>query len=519
MVEIKVYIGDKVLKGSAGDNLGDILARERLIPLPCGGRGICGLCRIRIIEGEVSPPSKYERMFGYTGSIRLACQTRVYSDVKIELMPGISKPVKRETLDITPRVLNPLLKSLGEGFIEIPGYRLGVKTIAGRFLLVDIGTTKTAYQVVKYDGSTLYEDAVFTPLMEYGSDIITRLTKALEKDSVREEMSSRLRDLVKDIATRHGAEAALVAGNSVMESIFFNLPLESLAEYPFNPPVKGPVATYIGDMPVIGLPMIEGFLGGDAYADLIASLELNLDTPYLLIDLGTCAEVFIVDSGVIYATSTPSGPAFETGITRGSMIFQGGVYDIRLVKIESGKPVFEYKYYGQPSGILGPALITLLSELKRHGIIDVTGRIIKNLASIHGGVKAIPIDESEGLYITQTDIRELQKAIAAVKSAIRVLLREAGLASNDLKNVIVAGNFGANLKISDAIEVGLLPSVDEDKVLPVGNMVLPGLKVSLMNGDYIVNYREVEGKIKFIDLPRTKNYMEIWADSLKLTSL
>lgn len=55
----------------------------------CAGRGDCGLCHIRILEGEASPPIDQERR-GLSREyldqgFRLACQTRPLTDLRVSL--------------------------------------------------------------------------------------------------------------------------------------------------------------------------------------------------------------------------------------------------------------------------------------------------------------------------------------------------------------------------------------------------------------------------------------------------
>ncbi|WP_434731562.1 ASKHA domain-containing protein [Thermogladius sp. KZ2Tp1] len=519
MSEVNIVVGNRVLRGVSGGNLGEILAKNGVIALPCGGRGLCGLCRVVVKKGSTSPPSKYERALGYTGPVRLACQTRVLSDVEVELFPGLAKPVRINTVVVNPRRVEPVVTKVKPRLFRVLDRVVELTTDLQRALLVDLGTTKTAYQVVDLEGDVLAEDSVFTPLQDYGADIITRLTKALEDKRYMDDMTTRLRGLVSEIADKHNAGLVLLAGNSVMESIFFGLKLDSLAEYPYQPPTRGPILDSLGGRLVLGFPMLHGYLGGDAYADLVATLELRLETPYLLIDIGTNTEIFLVKEEVVYGTSTPSGPAFETGVSRGSTIVQGGVYEARIDRLENGRPVFSYKYLVSTSGILGPALVSIVADLRRHGLVDENGKFTTGYATIEGGLKVFYIDPSKDLYVSQLDVRNLQKAVAAVKSGIRILMREAGVSSSDLRQVVVAGSFGAALDLEDAMAIGLVPQVDRERVLVVGNLVLPGLRVAFLDREYLVDFREIAGKMLFVELPKVADYMNVWIDSLRLSPL
>ena len=44
----------------------------------CGGIGICGRCRVTIVDGTVSPPTRFE-----TTEKRLACQAIVMGDCTV----------------------------------------------------------------------------------------------------------------------------------------------------------------------------------------------------------------------------------------------------------------------------------------------------------------------------------------------------------------------------------------------------------------------------------------------------
>ncbi|MEI8132606.1 MAG: 2Fe-2S iron-sulfur cluster-binding protein [Leptolinea sp.] len=57
----------------------------------CGGMGSCGACRVRLMSGDITPPTRVEideiSSTDLRAGIRLACQTWVRSDVKIYIPP------------------------------------------------------------------------------------------------------------------------------------------------------------------------------------------------------------------------------------------------------------------------------------------------------------------------------------------------------------------------------------------------------------------------------------------------
>ena len=86
----KITVNDeRELTVDGGGSLLSVLAGEKLfIPSACGGRGTCGLCKLKVLEGagpllptEEPYLDKNER----ESNVRLACQVKVRNDLKIEI--------------------------------------------------------------------------------------------------------------------------------------------------------------------------------------------------------------------------------------------------------------------------------------------------------------------------------------------------------------------------------------------------------------------------------------------------
>lgn len=80
---------DKQLTVQGGKSLLSVLAEEKIfIPSACGGRGTCGLCKLKVLEGggtllptEEPYLDKQER----ESNVRLSCQVKVRNDMQIEV--------------------------------------------------------------------------------------------------------------------------------------------------------------------------------------------------------------------------------------------------------------------------------------------------------------------------------------------------------------------------------------------------------------------------------------------------
>lgn len=107
MVKVTFHQGSEVWisQGEVGQRIFDI-AHQVAAPVQtiCNGVGSCIQCKVKVLEGEVSPPTPLERdrlgnIFHITQE-RLACQgTLVASDLKLE----IPLPRKRRSRFVPPK--------------------------------------------------------------------------------------------------------------------------------------------------------------------------------------------------------------------------------------------------------------------------------------------------------------------------------------------------------------------------------------------------------------------------------
>ncbi|MDR1921721.1 MAG: ASKHA domain-containing protein, partial [Candidatus Adiutrix sp.] len=71
----------------AGETLIDVAARANLhINASCGGEGVCGRCRVELLEGALAAePGLYLSAEEYAGGLRLACRARVAGDAVVNI--------------------------------------------------------------------------------------------------------------------------------------------------------------------------------------------------------------------------------------------------------------------------------------------------------------------------------------------------------------------------------------------------------------------------------------------------
>ena len=84
------------------------------------------------------------------------------------------------------------------------------------------------------------------------------------------------------------------------------------------------------------------------------------------------------------------------------------------------------------------------------------------------------------------------------------MLRKAGIGSQDLKRVLVAGGFGSFIRRNHAQRIGLLPAdISHEKISFIGNTSLAGAKLALLS----MNARQ-----KAENLARQTEHIELSAD-------
>ena len=255
-------------------------ARDAEISLgaTCGGRGTCGKCQVRILEGPLPPPTSSENKSLSDSSLaegwRLACQYEVTAPVKVEAFfvrtrakgeaPSLERtfvlepPVLRRAAQVPPPSLErpaddagnlgaaleaggapPILRVDCLVAREIPetlraaewsvvasirgGELIGLRPLSGApvplGLAIDLGTTNIAAYLHRMDdGSLLNVFSAPNPLSAYGDDIISRLAYGSQSADRRMELQ---RVLVKavNLLAGHAARSQGLRSEDIEEMV------------------------------------------------------------------------------------------------------------------------------------------------------------------------------------------------------------------------------------------------------------------------------------------------------------
>ncbi len=516
MAEIKIHTpqGPVVFHGERGTMLDDIiLSAGVLFDRPCGGRGKCGKCRVKV-SGELSALSEVEREklspADIEEGVRLACQARVLGDAEVWFESEVAFSDKTF--------------SLGYDLSRVSG-DLG--------LAVDLGTTTVAAFVTGLsDGKVYAGNATLNLQKNYGAEVMSRLLEG-DKDpdrleelawqSVREAVAGL--QLEEDVLSR--IKRAVAVGNSAMHHLALKLPVKNLYQSPFQPHTLEP-----GDVQPVVLssiapnihsvkfaPLIGGFVGADALACfMFFSLGRETENSALAVDLGTNGEVLLAANGKLLAASTAAGPAFEAvNISCGMRAEAGAVTSVRCSDTDGVE--LDTISKTTPRGICGSGLISAVKAMEDIGVIDVSGRIADKSPLMNvkietvDGIKRVVL--AGGVYVSQSDVRELQKAKGAIRAAADILLEHAGLDPAELSRVILTGGFGGRLDPQEVLALGVLPQVPVARVLSIPNGAGMGAAM-MLDEQTFEEARDLAGRIEHVELNLDPAFMEKYVSSMML---
>jgi uncharacterized 2Fe-2S/4Fe-4S cluster protein (DUF4445 family) len=403
---------------------------------------------------------------------------------------------------------------------------------------VDIGSTTVALYLCNLrTGEMLAAESEMNPQIVYGEDVMSRIQYAIEHPDGLEKLHKAIISTLNKLLKQAAAEAFIkteeimemvLVGNSTMHHVLLNLHPKDLGLAPFVPTIHksmdikarelGLQINPSGNIHV--LPTIASFVGADTSAMIVAEEPHKQDENWLLIDVGTNAELILGNRKRLVCTSTPTGPALEGAHVEYGMRAAPGAMERVHIDEKTLEPRYKVigvdgwntdhaEFKGRVKGICGSAIIDAVAELFRAGIVDSRGKFKKDLDS-----KRIRQGESGWEYViawseetsigrdipmTQQDVRQIQLAKAALFTAARTLLNRSNMQSPD--KIILAGGFGSFIDKQKAMLIGLIPDCDLENVYAVGNAAGDGARIALLNVEKRNEIDEVTRRVERFELP------------------
>jgi uncharacterized 2Fe-2S/4Fe-4S cluster protein (DUF4445 family) len=116
--------------------------------------------------------------------------------------------------------------------------------------------------------------------------------------------------------------------------------------------------------------------------------------------------------------------------------------------------------------------------------------------------------------LCQKDVREVQLAKAAISAGISILMKELKITPSDVEGVFVAGAFGNHLNGKDAVELGLLPDMEPEKVKFIGNAALSGALAVLLSEEARLKAESLPGKVRYVEISGREDFQDVFIKNL-----
>ena len=401
-------------------------------------------------------------------------------------------------------------------------------------LAVDLGSTNIVGALIDLDtGETLGELSVLNPQVEHGEDILARTHLCLHKGSLERLQAlaiAAVNDIASQLATPAGIAAediccVCVAGNTTMAHFLLGLDPYHLCRAPYVPvanrfPIVRAAELGIGvnpAAPVIVLPNVGSYVGGDALAGVLVSGMHTRERVSLLVDIGTNAEIVVGNREFLLVGAGSAGPGLEGGVVRHGMRAAPGAIERIAIGPRTLLPTFDVIGGGRPRGVCGSGLIDLMAELFTTGIVDGRGKFVLPSPSprvvVREGTPCFVVAaaaETDGLgeiLFAQADMDNLMLSKAAMYTMLAVMTEAAGVAFDELEQFFIAGAFGAYVAADKAVTIGMVPDIPLERYQLLGNSSLEGAKRALLSVDALEAIEKIGRTMTYVEMNESREFM------------
>lgn len=421
--------------------------------------------------------------------------------------------------------------------IDIVDIELGDKTNNLYGIAVDIGTTSVVACLVDLDTNEIIDKASSgNAQIKYGADVINRIIYSTKKNGLEILRKSIIDETINPLLTKlysknniikNNVVSFVAAGNTTMSSLFLGVYTDYLRQEPYIPPfVKSPnlkakdVGLNLNDSGEVYLaPSVASYVGGDITAGILSAGIWSSEENILFIDLGTNGEIVFGNQDYMMTCACSAGPAFEGGgISCGMRASNGAIEKIDIDKV-SLKPSLKIIGDSKPVGICGSGIIDLICKLVLNGIIDRRGKINRDLISERIRFNEHDIGEyvlafkgeyniESDITVNEVDIDNFIRAKGAIYSGASTLIESLGMDYSVIDKVLIAGGIGNSLNIENSIMIGLLPDIEREKFIYIGNSSLVGSYLSLVSSDARKKLEEIGSQVTYVELSVYPTYMD-----------
>jgi uncharacterized 2Fe-2S/4Fe-4S cluster protein (DUF4445 family) len=504
------------------------------------------LCYVEIEEPDMHKPlgdmdrliSALEKEWGYKGL-----------EADFYLLPRVQKILRQGNWGVTAAIHKDDEQTAPRITALWPGLHNEAYGIA-----CDIGSTTIAMHLVSLlSGRVAASAGMQNPQIRFGEDLMSRVSYVMMNPGGEEAITKAVREAVNALVDQVCAEGkvartdildAVFVGNPVMHHFFLGIDPTELGGAPFALAVSGAIKAKTSD---IGIPLnegarlyivpcIAGHVGADAAAATLSEGPDRQDKMMLLVDVGTNAEIVLGNRKRVVACSSPTGPAFEGAeISSGQRAAPGAIERVRIdpdtlepkFKVIGAEQWSDEEGFAESAaktgitGICGSAIIEVVAEMFLSGIISEDGVIDGALAARSPRIfengrtfSYLLHDGAQRLTVTQTDVRAIQLAKAALYAGIKLLMEKQGVDKVD--EIRFAGAFGSFIDPKYAMVLGLIPDCDLAHVKPVGNAAGTGARMALLNRKHRREIEATVAKVEKIETALEPHFQQLFVHAMAM---
>jgi uncharacterized 2Fe-2S/4Fe-4S cluster protein (DUF4445 family) len=413
-------------------------------------------------------------------------------------------------------------------------------------LAIDIGTTSVVTTLVELEsGEQMGSVSSLNPQAVFGGDLMSRIAFAQFNPANLRKLHTRIVGLlnqhIEQICRESGVLAkwiykVVVVGNTCMHHILLGIDPSYVGLAPYAPVMRHAVTVSARELflkvapeaRVCLLPLVAGFVGADAVGVALATRIYDSAESRIAVDIGTNGEVLLGSRDRLWACSAPAGPALEGAQIRHGM--RGALGAIDRVTVDDDIHVHTIGE-ADALGICGSGIIDLLAGLLDAGVIDWTGLIqvdARDSLPPKLGARIVMRGEErqvivlrpgeagarQEIVLSQDDVRQVQLAKGAIASGVMMLQHVAGVPSETVAELMLAGGFGNYVSIESALRIGLIPPLPRERIRYVGNAASLGAQLCLVSESERARAEAVAGRIEHVSLAAHPDFEEIFVDCM-----
>jgi len=505
---------------------------------------------IRRYRLQIAPPSLDDQRDDLSRIKTAFSQQHKLSNINISrsTISSIGSTLREGEWEVTAIVNHQESITAKDASVELvkllPGFVMDHDPLWG--IAIDIGTTTvTVWLVDLITGDVLSQASEYNRQIHRGEDVISRIIYATKDNGLAELQDLVVRtinDLIVTVCERiqsHNVTPgdiikASVSGNSTMMHLFTGISPESIRLMPF--------ITAFNDVPsfpareiglniwsegvVDCLPGVASYLGSDITAGVYSSGMDDTQDITLFMDVGTNGEIVLGSSEWLVGCACSAGPAFEgAGVMDGMRATSGAIEEV-WINGDTYEPEYRVIGGGQPRGICGSGLISLLAEMFMTGVVDRGGNLNTKLTTprIREGDHGIEYVIAWGnetfhgddIVITNVDINNLVRAKAAIYAGFIVLAESVGVPIELIDQMLVGGSFGKYINVEKATQIGLLPDMSWDKFQFLGNTSVRGAYYALLDQKARLRIKDIASRMTYIELSADNSFYDAFMAALFL---